>query len=128
MNFDPISAAPPAVLIHLVVAACALLLFPVHLALPKGSAGHVWRGRAWVALMAAAAVGSFWIRGPDGSLSWIHGLSVWVLVSLFVGIRAIRRGDHRAHRGWMTGAGIGLIVAFAFTFLPSRLVGQVFGI
>jgi len=127
MNFEPLLAAPPVILFHLAVATAALAILPVQILWAKGTAGHVWRGRVWVAVMVLTAAGSFWIRDKDGSLSWIHGLSAYTLVALFFGMVAIRRGNVDAHRGWMVGAGIGLIVAFAFTFLPSRILGQLLG-
>ncbi len=127
MNFEPLLAAPPVILFHLAVATAALAILPVQILSAKGTAGHVWRGRVWVAVMVLTAAGSFWIRGEDGSLSWIHGLSAFTLVSLFFGVLAIRRGNIASHKGWMVGAGFGLIGAFAFTFLPSRILGQLVG-
>ncbi|WP_161973957.1 DUF2306 domain-containing protein [Hwanghaeella grinnelliae] len=127
MNFEPLLTAPPAILFHLAAATTALVILPIQILSSKGTVGHVWRGRAWVAAMVLTAAGSFWIRGTDGSLSWIHGLSAYTLVSLFFGLVAIRRGNLSSHRGWMTGAGIGLVIAFAFTFLPSRILGQLLG-
>lgn len=116
-----------AIYLHLSVAAPALLLGPVQfLRQRKGDAPHRWLGVFWVALMAATAISSFWIN--EGGFSWIHLLSVLILVTLFGGVRAIRRGDTAMHERLMRNSFIGLLVAFAFTFLPSRLLGGlVFG-
>ncbi len=77
--------------------------------------------------MLVAAASSFWLR-DDGSFSWIHGLSVWIVISVLVGAHAMRRGNRPAHQGWMVGAYLGLVVAGAFALSPDRLLGGlVFG-
>lgn len=96
--------------LHLAAAVAALALGAVVLARRKGTPAHKALGRAWVALMAAVALSSFWIfeirkgAGP----SWIHLLSVWTLVSLACALYFIRRGNVRAHRGFMIGTFLGL--------------------
>jgi uncharacterized membrane protein len=79
----------------------------------KGTATHKLLGRVWVALMVAVALSSFWIfeirRGAGPSL--IHLLSVWTLISLALAVWFIRRGNVRAHRGFMVGSFVGLAAA-----------------
>ena len=98
------------------------------LARRKGTVSHKWLGRAWVALMAAVALSSFWIfeirRGAGPSL--IHLLSVWTLVSLALAVYFIRRGNVRAHRGFMIGTLVGLVVAGAFALAPGRALYRFF--
>ena len=53
-------------------------------------------------------------------------MSAWTLLSLVMGVRMIRAGRVRAHRGWMLNTYAGLAIAGAFTLLPSRLLGQFF--
>lgn len=113
------------VALHLVAALVAVLVGIAVLARPKGTATHRLLGRVWVAAMAVTAAGSFAIT-TDGRLGWIHALSAWTLVSLACGIRAIRTGRVKAHRGWMLGTLAGLGIAGAFTLLPSRLLGSFF--
>lgn len=73
--------------------------------------------------MCLVAVSSFWIHDlrQVGPFSFIHALSVYTLISLFYGIRDIRRGDVAAHQKTMRQIFyIALIGAGAFTLLPGR--------
>lgn len=112
----------PAIAIHLSAAVGALLLGGLMLAARKGTLSHRLLGRFWVALMAATALSSFWIK-THGHFSWIHLLSIWVLFILIKALVSIYRGNIRAHRRWVTSAYIGLVGAGVFTLLPHRLVG-----
>jgi uncharacterized membrane protein len=88
----------------------------------KGTASHRLLGRLWVGLMVGVAVSSFWIfemrqgAGP----SWIHLLSVWTLVSLTAAVWFIRRGNVRAHQGFMIGTFAGLLGAGIAAMAPGR--------
>ncbi len=56
-----------------------------------------------------------------GPYSLIHALSVLTLVSLIVGIVAIRRGNLKAHRFIMISLYVfALVLTGAFTLLPGR--------
>lgn len=114
----------PAILIHTVAALSALALGAMVFLRRKGDTGHRWIGRAWVGLMLATAISSFWIRF-HGGFSWIHGLSVTTLVMLALAIGFARAGRIEAHRRTMRGlfAG-GLLIAGAFTLVPQRLLGH----
>jgi uncharacterized membrane protein len=118
----------PLIITHAALAGAAVLLGAVMLARRKGTVSHKWLGRAWVALMAAVALSSFWIfeirRGAGPSL--IHLLSVWTLVSLALAVYFIRRGNVRAHRGFMIGTLVGLVVAGAFALAPGRALYRFF--
>jgi uncharacterized membrane protein len=80
-------------------------------------------GRVWAGLILVTAAGSFFIRS-NGAFSWIHILSVVTIVSVVWALVAIRRGRVGQHRRSMQGAYAGLMIAFAFTFLSNRLLGQ----
>jgi uncharacterized membrane protein len=118
----------PLIIMHAALAGAAVLLGAVMLARRKGTVSHKWLGRAWVALMAAVALSSFWIfeirRGAGPSL--IHLLSAWTLVSLALAVYFIRRGNVRAHRGFMIGTLVGLVVAGAFALAPGRALYRFF--
>ena len=109
---------------HLVAAVAALVLGGAILARRKGTRSHKALGRLWVGLMAFVAGSSFGIfelrhgAGP----SWIHLLSAWTLVSLACAIYFIRRGNVRAHRGFMIGTFLGLAGAGVFALAPGRLL------
>ena len=111
-----------AIVIHIFAALSALFIGAYVLAAPKGTAPHKRLGRVWVALMITTAISSFWIK-TSGSYSWIHLLSIWILVVLAIALWAIWRGKVRAHLNWMRGAYFGLVGAGVFTLLPHRRLG-----
>lgn len=61
-------------------------------------------------MMFVTCLSSFGIY-RDG-FSWLHGLSVFTLCSVSIGIVAVLRGNARAHRFNMTGSYLGTAVAF----------------
>ena len=105
--------------LHLAAAVASLILGLAVVFLRKGTPLHKALGRAWAGLMAAAALSSFWITS-NGTFSWIHLLSVWVLVALACAIFFIRRGNVAAHRRFMIGTYLGLIGAGAGALAPGR--------
>lgn len=108
--------------LHIAFAVAALVIGAVVLARRKGTGSHRLLGRVWVGVMAAVAISSFWIfelrqgAGP----SWIHLLSVWTLVSLALAVGFIRRGNVRAHQGFMIGTFAGLLGAGIAAMAPGR--------
>ena len=108
--------------IHLAAVLPALLLGAFQLATPKGTSRHRLLGWLWVAAMAVAAVSSFWILGLNkaGGFSVIHLLSLWTLISLALAIWFIRRGNVRAHKGFMIGTFVGLAAAGLGSLAPGR--------
>lgn len=118
------SLSDPVILTHTLAAIGALGLGSLVFLRRKGDAGHRWIGRAWVGLMLATALSSFWIRG-SGGFSWIHGLSLGTLVLLTLAILHARAGRIERHRRVMRGlfAG-GLVIAGVFTLVPQRLLGH----
>ncbi len=108
--------------LHLAAAILSLTLGAVVLARRKGKA----LGRAWVGLMLVVAISSFWIldiRKGTG-FSMIHLLSAWTLVSLALAVYFIRRGNVRAHKGFMVGTFIGLAAAGLGALAPGRFLYQ----
>jgi len=110
------------VAIHLAAVVPALLIGVLQLATTKGTRRHRVLGRLWVLSMAVVAVSSFWIAGFDqaGGYSIIHLLSVWTLVSLVLAVWFIRRGNVRAHQGFMIGVFLGLAGAGLGALAPGR--------
>jgi uncharacterized membrane protein len=107
--------------LHLSAAIACLLIGALVLMRRKGTASHKLLGRIWVGLMVAVAVSSFWLLGlGKGSFSVIHLLSVWTLVSLALAIYFIRRGNVRAHKGFMVGTFLGLVGAGLGAMAPGR--------
>jgi uncharacterized membrane protein len=119
---------PPLIALHAALAALALVIGAAVLARPKGTASHKLLGRLWVAAMVGVAVSSFWIfeirRGAGPS--FIHLLSVWTLVSLALAVWFIRRGNVRAHKGFMVGTFLGLVGAGLGALAPGRVLARLF--
>lgn len=108
--------------LHLSTALLSLVLGLIVLAGKKGTASHKAFGRLWVGLMASVALSSFWIQElrHGAGLSLIHLLSAWTLLSLALAVHFIRRGNVRAHKGFMVGTFLGLLGAGAGALAPGR--------
>lgn len=128
MTLAPLLNAPLAVQVHAIGAAAAFVLGIVQFVAPKGTAPHRVLGWVWVGLMLMVALSSFLITevaGP-GRFSWIHLLSILTLVMLPVAVWGARTGRIATHQRTMQGIFLGgLVIAGAFTFLPSRILGRV---
>ncbi|MGG5257900.1 DUF2306 domain-containing protein [Phycicoccus avicenniae] len=109
---------------HVAAALVSVGLGVVQLSRRKGDARHRHLGRVWVGLMLWTALSSFWIRHlRDGAFSWLHILSLVTLVTVTLGVLAIRRGDVRSHQGNMIGSWIGSAVAMVFAVaVPKRMI------
>lgn len=118
------AAFTPVILAHTFAALAAVALGAAMFLARKGTVLHRIAGRSWVALMLGVAVSSFWIKG-DGSYSWIHGLSVAVIVLLGVALYYAISGRIERHRKLMTGIYAGALgIAGLFTLIPYRLLGR----
>ncbi|MEW9920059.1 DUF2306 domain-containing protein [Marimonas sp. MJW-29] len=117
---------------HALAAVGALGIGTVQLLTPKGTTVHRVLGRAWVLAMGFVAVSSFIIYELRliGPFSPIHLLSIYTIGSLFVGVRAARRGNISLHRATMRSLyWLALVVAGLFTLLPGRVMHSVvFGV
>ena len=114
----------PVIVVHALAAATAVGLGAWLLKARKGHRAHRVVGWIWVLCMATVAGISFAIRRPDG-FSWIHGLSVFTLVTLVTGVLAARSHRVKAHRLNMISLYAGaLVITGLFTLLPGRLIGS----
>jgi uncharacterized membrane protein len=114
----------PIILVHMFAAFAALGLGSFIFLRRKGDAAHRDSGRLWVGLMLATALSSFWIRG-NGGFSWIHGLSVFTLATLALGIWLAASGNIARHRLVMKNLYVGaLVITGLFTLMPQRLLGR----
>ena len=114
----------PVIVTHAIAALGAMALGAWLLQSRKGQRAHRIGGWLWVLCMATVAGLSFAIRGPGG-FSWIHGLSVFTLVSLVMGVLAARAHKVKAHRLYMISLYVGaLVITGLFTLLPGRLIGR----
>ena len=132
INTGPVSPAAAetyrtpgwAVALHLASVLPALVLGLALLFRRKGDVVHRLLGRIWMALMITTALASFWIRGPEGSLSGIHLFSIGTLIAVPMAWWRIRAGDVRAHRQILVSLYLGLLVAGAFALAPDRVAGR----
>jgi uncharacterized membrane protein len=114
--------------IHVVGAVTALLIGGFILVRPKGGGLHRTLGWIWVVAMATTAASSFFLRGLNhDAFSFIHLLSGWVLVALPMALAATRKRNVTQHKRTMLGLYLGgLVFAGLLTFIPGRLMWQMF--
>ncbi|AMB41969.1 DUF2306 domain-containing protein [Paenarthrobacter ureafaciens] len=112
--------------VHAVAASYALIFGAVNLLRrTKGGSLHRIVGRIWVVAMYIVVLTSFGIRTIDGGFNWLHALSALTFGTLTAGLWAVRTGNIRAHRSFMTGSYFGLIGAFVGVLaVPSRRIPQ----
>lgn len=125
---DTLSDAPLFVQLHVIAALLGVALAPLQLFRRRRDRLHKILGYTWVMALAFTALSSFAIHDLRliGPFSPIHLLSVWVLYSLWVAIRAARSGDIARHSATLRQTAFwGLGVAGAFTLIPGRLMGEV---
>lgn len=129
MSLQPLLDASPAIQIHAFAAIIAFVIGPLILISRKGNTRHKVLGHIWAMAMIITIASSFLISGIRmfGPFSPIHLLSISAAYGLFQGINFARRGNIPAHRKSMQSLYFGaLIVAGAFTFLPGRIMSEVF--
>ncbi|MEM7662494.1 MAG: hypothetical protein AAF292_09600 [Pseudomonadota bacterium] len=128
INLDPLIEAPVALQVHVAAAISTFFIGLILLNSPKGKSLHKILGWTWVATMAMTAGSSFLLSGISGDrLSFIHGLSAWTLISLPMAVAAIRQRKVQSHAKNMTSLFLGgMAIAGIFTFLPGRLMWDVF--
>lgn len=129
MNFEPLMNASPAIQIHVVAAILAFVLGGVVLFRRKGDRLHRLGGKIWVGLMLVVALSSLFIHTIRlwGPWSPIHLLSIATLWGLYRGVTLARLRRIAEHRRTMQGVYLGaLIIAGVFTFMPGRIMHEVF--
>jgi uncharacterized membrane protein len=127
-DFSPLAAASPVVQIHVAAAAGAVALGGFLMVGRKGRALHRTLGWIWAMTMVVVAVASLFITNLNpGAWSWIHLLSGWTLIAVPFALFAARKHMVSAHRKTMMGLYYGgLFVAGAFTFVPGRMMWDIF--
>ena len=127
MTFEPILNAPIYILIHASAAMIALLIGPFVILRNRRDRLHKIGGYIWVVVMACAAISSFWIMEFRliGPFSPIHGLSIYVLWSLYRGVSYAIARNIEAHRQTFRALYLqGLVLAGLFTLLPGRILNR----
>ena len=91
----------------------------------KGDQLHRLLGRVWIALMLTVALSSYGLRDEGGRFSFIHILSVAMLIGLPMGLYQAMKGRLNQHCWTMTRLYAALIIA---GLSPTRTLGAwVFG-
>jgi uncharacterized membrane protein len=103
MRLAPLLEAGPAIQIHVGAAVAAIGLGAWQFLGRKGSIPHRVVGWAWIVLLAAICLSSFFIPGSwhIGPVSVFHVLSAYTLWALWMGARAARRHDVASHKSYM---------------------------
>lgn len=97
--------------LHVTVAIIAILIGVIQIVRRKRGSGHRLLGRAWVAAMALTTVSSFFLQSATGGFNFLHGLSVFVLANLALGVWRARRGRYTEHALFMINTWGGLVTA-----------------
>jgi len=97
--------------LHVTVASIAILIGVIQIVRRKQGSGHRLLGRAWVAAMAVAALSSFFLQDMTGGFNYLHGLAVFVLANLALGVWRARRGRYTEHALFMINTWGGLVTA-----------------
>lgn len=128
MPLAPLLSASLAIHLHVFGVSVAIIATALIFTRARGTGQHRVFGWVWVSGMGLAAISSFFIRSVEGGAGFspIHLISIYVLVSLVFGLRAIRKHRNiRAHRSAMLGMTIGgLGIAGALSFLPGRIMSE----
>ena len=128
MSLSPLLGAPAVIQVHAFAALAALILSAHQLLRPKGTLAHRTFGYAWVTLMMAVAISSFWIYEIKqfGDFSLIHILSIVTLYLVPAAVLAAHRHQADRHRRIMLSLiAFALVGAGAFTLLPGRTMHDV---
>jgi uncharacterized membrane protein len=147
MTLAPLLSAAPLVQVHAFAALGAVAVGTVQFVAPKGVLPHRTLGWTWVGLIAVMLVSAFFnhdilpwdLFGPSvccragegcdrGSVTCasIHLLSLYFLLVLPYAVLHARRHDVIRHRQAMRWLFLGmLLIGFALTFLPHRIMHEV---
>lgn len=117
---------PRGVWLHLGTVLVALALTPVMLLRPRGDKLHKRLGKVWVGAMFLTALVSLFVQtSHPGHFSFIHIISVYVVIAApliwWTAARHRVQAHRRQVRGMVTGA---LLIAGFFTLPFGRMLGQ----
>lgn len=129
MTLTPLLEASLAIQIHTLSAVLAFLLGACVLFRRKGDAFHRAGGKIWVVLMLVVCATSMFIHAIQmiGIWSPIHLLSISTIWFLYKGVAAARRRRIHEHQATMKSIYLGaLVIAGFFTFMPGRIMHEVF--
>lgn len=97
--------------VHVIAAITAVTIGAIQAVRRKQGVSHRWLGWFWVGAMAIVALSSFFLQSMTGGFSFLHGLSVYVLVMLIMGVLRARQGRFAEHGLFMINTWGGLATA-----------------
>ncbi len=114
------------IILHAITASLSLLLGAFQLLRPKkGDRFHRMVGRTWVVSMYTVCVSSFFIQGVSEGFSWLHGLSLFTILTVSLGLFAAIKGNIAAHKANMIGSYFGSVGALVGVIaVPTRRIPQ----
>lgn len=108
--------------IHAVAASFVILIGPVNFLRRRKDVAHRLLGRTFAVMMYFVCVSGLFIY-EGGGFTVFHALAIFTLITTTLGIRAILRGDVKAHRGNMIGSWAGTLAAGTFAaVVPGRAI------
>lgn len=134
MEFDiaPIMGASLPIQIHLVTVVPAFIIGTYLIFFSaKGAPHHRALGYVYLVLMTITSIAAIFIHetNPGGFMGWspIHLFVPLTLFGVFGAIHGARTHNIKQHRGSMIGVYIGgILIAGSLTFLPGRIMHDVF--
>lgn len=114
------------IIAHALTASLSLLLGAFQLLRPKkGDRFHRMVGRTWVVCMYVVCLSSFYVQEVTEGFSWLHGLSLFTIMTVSLGLYAAIKGNIAAHKANMIGSYFGSVAAFVGVIaVPSRRIPQ----
>lgn len=132
MTLEPLLNASLAIQIHVATVAPAFLIGTWLIFFStKGAPWHRTLGKIYLALMVITAIAAIFIKAVVGptfmGFGLIHLFVLLTLSGVYNAIQGVRTGDIRRHKSAMIGVYAGaILVAGAFTFLPGRIMYEIF--
>jgi uncharacterized membrane protein len=112
--------------VHAIAAAFSIMFGAFQLfGRAKGGPVHRIIGRVWVFAMYVVTSTSFGIQTLNGGFTWLHGLAVFTIFTVSIGLWAARKKKIQAHRSFMKGSYFGVLGAFiGVVVVPERRIPQ----
>ena len=132
MTLEPLLNASTAIQIHVATVVPAFLIGTWLIFFSaKGAPWHRTLGKIYLALMVITAISAIFITAVVGptimGFGLIHLFVLLTLSGVYNAIRGLQTGNINRHKRAMLGVYVGaILVAGAFTFMPGRIMYEMF--
>lgn len=132
MTLEPLLSASLAIQIHVATVVPAFLIGTWLIFFStKGAPGHRALGKVFIVLMIVTAISAIFIRAVVGptymGFGLIHLFIILTFFGIYNAIRGLQTGNIRRHKSAMLGVyGGAILIAGAFTFVPGRIMYEIF--